>query len=137
MAAEAKNNDCLSERLILAIARAIAIKYDLKAPNPLEFHRQSGVRTPLPIVTDNGNGMLWVDKYYVAYQLDGSRVVKYVYLTKHHVFEEMSSYRAAAKERGNSVKIPGYIVRQFRNAILDMNAVGVEMWVDQDEKLPL
>lgn len=137
MSIDKKEYGSLSARMVLAIARAVAVKYDLKLPDAQEFYRQYDARIPMPLMTDNGNGVLWVDRYYVAYQLDGSRKVQYVYITRHHIQEEAASYRHAAAEKGNGVKLPGHIGRQFRSALLDMKASGVEVWVSDVEKLDL
>lgn len=44
-------------------------------------------RLALPIHLENGNGQIWVDRYYIAYMLRDN-VVRYVYLTKRYIREE-------------------------------------------------
>ena len=50
----------------------------------------------LPVIVQNANGILWVDKYYVAYQL-GTSNVHYTYVTMYHIAEEQHSWRKAGK----------------------------------------
>ena len=81
------------------------------------------------MVLKNGNGTLWVDRYYAAYRLSGQTDVRYVYITKYHILEEVYSYKAASKLRNIQVKLPGDIQKQFAYALKHMNG---NIWVDPE-----
>ncbi len=51
---------------ILDIADNIADQYALKKVNPLQFRKRYDRDIPIPLLTSNGNGCLWVDREYVA-----------------------------------------------------------------------
>lgn len=85
-------------------------------------------RFSLPLILQNRKGTLWVDKYYIAYQI-GSGDVVYTYVSRSHVFEELTSYREAAKLRGQNVKIPSDVHRSLISALRKMQAKGYEYWI--------
>ena len=97
------------------------------------LRREMFGKYPQPVILDSHSGRLWIDRYYVAYQLSGCPEVKYVYAAKHHILEETAAYRTAAK-RGNSMyTMPEEIARQFSIIRQKMRASGTDIWVDHDE----
>ena len=119
----------LNVREILVIARYIAVKHHLSCHSHMEMLRTMRGKYSPPIVRKNGNGTIWVDRYYAAYRLSGSSEVKYVYMTRYHILEEVYSYKAASKLRNTQVKLPADIQKQFAYALKHM--VG-NIWVDPE-----
>ena len=95
----------------------------------LEMLQTMRGRYPPPIVRKNGNGTIWVDRYYVAYRLYGEIDVRYVYMTRYHILEEVYSYRAASKLRNKQVKLPAEIQKQFAYALKHMDG---NIWTDPE-----
>ena len=123
----------LNSLAVYNIAKAVAEKYHLRKPDYTVFRSEMFGKFPLPVILDNSSGRLWVDRFYVAYQLDGSAEVRYVYAAKHHIFEERSAYRAAAKRHEGKCVMPKEIDRQFRIIHRKMIASGSQVWVNRDE----
>ena len=84
----------------------------------------------LPLVYENENGRLWVDKYYIAYTLC-NEVIRYAYLTHHHIKEEYSGYAAAAKTRKEPPRLPAEIMKAFNRAAVAMFLKGRRCWVEK------
>ena len=82
----------------------------------------------LPIMKQCEAGTIWVDRYYVAYQIDDGDV-HYTYISKRHLVEEVTAYRAASKERDTKVAMPLDVQRCFHVAKLDMQATGLPYWI--------
>lgn len=82
-------------------------------------------RLYLPIHLENGNGQIWVDRYYIAYMLRDN-VVRYVYLTKRYIREE----RVGCKD------YPELITREmlddFREAARNMRKTDSRIYVFSD-----
>lgn len=125
--------ESLNAMQVFNIAKYIARKYRLRLPDYCRMRSEMSGKIPQPIILDSNNGRMWVDRYYVAYQLDGMAEVKYVYIAKHHVFEEISSYRQASKLRSEDFKPSNGILQQFKCARWEMLAKGCQVWVDTDE----
>ena len=89
------------------------------------FQKGSNVQ---PILRRCEKGTLWVDKYYVAYQLGGGDV-HYTYIAKTHIGEEAYAYRQASKERGEKVALQPDILRSFRIARRKMQMTGQPYWI--------
>ena len=106
--------DCLSLRALQKAAHRTAELYGLKCPTREEMTRMynSANHYQQPVITCCENGMMWVDRYYVAYQL-GAGNVCYTYLTRYHIAEEYASCRQAAKERGKNVSLPRISANAF------------------------
>ena len=119
----------LNVREILVIARDIAVKHHLSCPCHLEMLRTMRGKYSPPIARKNRNGTIWVDRYYAAYRLSGSSEVKYVYMTRYHILEEVYSYRAASKLRNATVKLPADIQKQFAYALKHMDG---NIWIDPE-----
>ncbi len=127
----------LNSLQVYNLAKAVAEKYSLRKPDYAVLRREMFGKCPLPVILDSRNGRLWVDRFYVAYQLDGYDGVKYVYATRHHILEERSAYRASAKRQNAEYTMPEEIARQFRVIDLKMRASGTEIWIDPNEKLQI
>ena len=123
----------LNSLQVYNLAKAVAGKYGLRKPDYGVLRREMFGKYPQPVILDNHSGRLWIDRYYVAYQLSGSPEVKYVYAAKHHILEEMASYKTAAKREDTMYTMPEEIARQFRIIRQKMYASGTEIWVATDE----
>lgn len=119
----------LNVREIFFIARDIAGKHHLGCPCHLEMLQTMRGKYFPPIVRKNGNGTIWVDRYYVAYRLYESSEVRYVYMTRYHILEEVYSYKAASKLRNIQVKLPADIQKQFAYALKHMDG---NIWTDPE-----
>ena len=104
---------------ITGLAAQVAEKYDLRPVPYSALRRVYDTRFPLPVQTRSPNGQMWVDRYYIAWQL-GSGPVRYGYLTRRHIFEELTAYRAAARLRGTPVLLPADIGAAFSSALRQM-----------------
>ena len=93
-----------------------------------ELRRVYDTRFPLPVQTRSPNGQMWVDRYYIAWQL-GSGPVRYGYLTRRHIFEELTAYRAAARLRGTPVLLPADIGAAFSSALRQMRLQEKNIWI--------
>ena len=104
---------------ITGLAAQIAEKYGLRPVPYSALRRVYDTRFPLPVQTRSPNGQMWVDRYYIAWQLSGGPV-RYGYLTRRHIFEELTAYRAAACLRGTPVLLPADIGAAFSSALRQM-----------------
>ena len=104
---------------ITGLAAQIAEKYGLRPVPYSALRRVYDTRFPLPVQTRSPNGQMWVDRYYIAWQL-GSGPVRYGYLTRRHIFEELTAYRAAARLRGTPVLLPADIGAAFSSTLRQM-----------------
>ncbi len=123
----------LSIRDVFTVAMHIAVKHRLQRPDYPELVKKTIGKYPQPLVLENGKGTLWVDKYYVAYQLDGHDDVRYEYITAYHIAEETASYRIASKARGMKLGLPAEIAGQFKKAAKQMRDTGADYWLDPEE----
>lgn len=126
-----KDRSELHPKEILDIADDVADRYGLRRPSYLRMLKEFNSKYLFPMVLNNGNGTLWVDRYYVAYKLSGQTEVRYAYITKFHMLEEMYSYKTASKLRNIRVKLPVDIQKQFVFAFKHMYG---SIWVDPDWK---
>ena len=119
-----KRTDFISLRKLQQIANGTALTHGLTPPLSCVIARMyfESRKNRLPIITRCGAGMLWVDKYYVAYQL-GSGDVEYTYLSPRHISEEVVSYRAS------HTPLPKDILRCFRIAKYDMRVSNTPYWI--------
>ena len=117
-------NECLSPVEIIAIARMTAEKYKLQMPDESEIMQnyRSGKYTRLPVVVCGERGTLWVDRYYIAFQLRCGDV-HYTYLTKEHIREEVDSYCKAQAE------LPRDIEHCFMVGVAGMKKRNTRIWV--------
>ena len=115
--------------VIVMISNRVAVEFDL-AEVPRGAIRRMYDEDGLPLVYINENGRLWIDKYYIAYSLR-DEVVRYVYLTHHHIKEEYRGYAAVAKERKESIQMPVEIKKAFDRAAVAMFLKGRMCWVEK------
>ncbi len=109
---------------VYSLARRVAAGHGLVLPSFDEFAQEYFSPVPLPLVTENRSGRLWLDRYYVAVQ-NGEEPV-YVYIAKHHISEEMFNWSRASGRRNTSVDMPKSVSLQFTVALLEMNG---DVWI--------
>ena len=63
---------------------------------------------------------MYRNKFYIAVELGNERV-KYIYLSKHHIFEK-------------TITLPPEIDLQFRHAAMLMMNAGTKVWIDEKFK---
>lgn len=107
-----------------ALAEQTAERLSLELPPLSEFYWQYHSPVPLPLVRANRNGTLYLDRYYIA--ADTTGVPAYIYLTKHHISEEIYSYACASQTRGIKAELPPSISMQFTIALMEMNN---DIWI--------
>lgn len=125
----------LNSLQVYNLAKEVAEKYGLRRPDYAVLRKEMFGKYPQPVILDSHNGRLWVDRFYVAYQLDGCAEVKYVYVTRHHILEERSAFRVSAKRQNAEYTMPKEIARQFCVIDKKMRASGTEIWIDPNEDL--
>jgi len=133
-----KGRDIVSARQLIRIVNQTALINGLYAPRPEEiasmYYASEAKR--MPIIKRCANGMLWVDRYYAAFQI-GDGDVRYVYISERHIAEELNAYREASHQRGADVRLPKDILECFKKAQACMRGNGTRYWVDPEiqEKL--
>ena len=110
-------------------SRCLSFYYDLPRLEEDELYALSHADIPIPMVKHNGAGTVWYDPLYCAYRLT-DQPVKYVYISKRHIIEEIRSYRTAAALRHTKIALPPQIMRQFLTAYKFMKARGCDVWTE-------
>ena len=87
-------------------------------------------KSVISIGTRCDGGMMWVDKYYIAFQLDNGDV-QYTYLTRTHIAEECGSYKKASTERGAKISLPPDILACFRKVKRILNENDMCYWISE------
>ncbi len=128
-----ENPVCLHFIKVFRMTKYLARKYGLPLPNYDALKRTYTQKYAGPLLLHNANGRLWSDRYYIAYQLESTGELKYVYLTKYHIHEELISYRQAAKERDTENLMPKDVKRIFSKTVRIMNGEGTDIWIDEEE----
>ena len=113
---------------ILTLAEKAAAGHGLPAVPAVMFRRQYDMQIPLPIILENENGRMWLDKHYVAVQLRGGDI-QYLYVTRQHIHEEYHGYQVARLMRKIKVYVPQEIRQAFTAATRKMNAARKNNWV--------
>ncbi len=123
---------------VLHLANTVSTIYSLPFIPAKTLMQQYSTKSPMPIIMENEKGRIWVDKYYIAIQMtDG--IVRYVYLTRHHIQEEYQSYLFARRTRRNRVYLPDTIKKEFQSATSKMNRKNknyyvFEKWILKETK---
>lgn len=101
--------DSLSLTLLRRLARRLCGDLRLPVPADEALAALYADEIPQPILLNNGEMTLWIDRYYAAYQKGGG-AVRYVYLTRTHVSEEREAYEQVG------LPLPADIEEAFRAA---------------------
>ena len=106
----------------------LARRYGLRSPLQGAIAAQYAEEEPMPIQTNSPAGTLWADPYYLAYQLKGEGV-RYLYISKTHILEEVRACREASAHRGKDIRLPEDVRRAFAVAAAYMKSTGEGVWV--------
>lgn len=125
--------DYITLRALQKAATRTAELHGLKRARPDDIARMynSATRYAQPVITGCERGILWVDKLYVAYQIDDGDV-HYTYLTRLHIAEEVASYNAASREREKKIIMPADIRKCFIEAKRIMHENDMNYWVNEE-----
>jgi hypothetical protein len=127
-------------RKLWELACAVAEAHCLSMPSSYRLRLFCTDREPIPTVTVNEHGTLWIDREYVAYALT-DEAVRYVYVTRSHARAEIASYailRKGPDKRDNPPKLPLVILNQFRTALRMMNLRNSRFYLFKEvRRLPL
>lgn len=121
-----------SQLYIKLIANNLRRQLRLPCPDEAAIRDMYNSDCPMPIVMTNAHGTVWLDRYYAAFKLPGQEV-RYVYISKAHIREELSSCREVRKTRGAGFCLPPDICRQFRKALISMRKTGGDAWVETED----
>ena len=103
---------------VVRLAKYTCSILGIKPPTDAQMYTEYYSDIPIPIFLDNGGVYVWIDRYYIAYQVGFGDVI-YVYLTKTHICEE----------RASRIKLPPDIKRTFDYAFKQMNKLKTYTWV--------
>lgn len=123
----------ITGRALCKAAELTAELYGLKCPSReavWKMFNMAGVY-PQPLISVCDNGMLWVDRYYVAYQI-GDGDVHYTYLTRHHIAEECTACKEASKKRGEEITLPTDIRRCFIRVKRILEENNMNYWISEE-----
>lgn len=85
---------------VIRMAVNTAKTLGITIPNTEYLRGMISKQIPIPQVYRNDKYMLWVDRYYIAFQyLIYHQPVEYIYVTKQHIFEEVDSESFARKHK--------------------------------------
>ncbi|HRY13663.1 MAG TPA: hypothetical protein P5309_08830 [Syntrophomonadaceae bacterium] len=110
---------------IMALTHVVADHLAITLPDDAVMAGKLNLQNPHPLVVKSNFYTLWIDRYYIAYSHDDEHEIHYVYLTEHHIKEEMESYLDA---KGAS-SLPGHIEQQFRYAYQNMAEHEKKFWI--------
>jgi len=126
-----RTGECLRCGQILQIADYASEQFGLPYVDRTEFIREYNAKHSMPLRVVDGEVSMWVDKYYIAYQLeDGS--FGYIYNTRHHIREEIHGWKQAARERQEALALPNDISRIFQRCSSEMFLAGHLCWVEKN-----
>lgn len=109
----------LSYEAIVALAKIVAEDLGMQPINEGRLLQELRAYPPMPVIIDNGDVQLWVDRYDVAYSLETEKFVHYVYIAPEHAKEELPDLpelivKCKNKER---VEMMRDIMHQLKKAV--------------------
>lgn len=116
---------------LFSLAREVAARYHLKCPLARDIARNLNEPAELapPVLTRCKNGLLWVDRGYIAYCLQDDRLC-YVYLSRRFILEELRGFREAAAARGRVPALSPSVLIAYRRALNEMKLRKTRCWID-------
>ena len=112
--------------VIICIAQDIIEEYEL--PDIPERSIRDACNTGLAVFVHNGNGCIWVDGEYIAWEPAGQDIC-YAYVTRNHIHSERRSFQDVGRQRHETVRLPNDIEAAFRRAEKEMSRLD-DFWVD-------
>lgn len=87
-----RTRNALPLNLVMRLARETATATGVTVPSWKYLRAELAHAIPNPQLFENGSCLLWVDRFYIAYQTKGETCpTEYVYLTHAHISEEYRS----------------------------------------------
>lgn len=126
-----RKGECLRCGQIKKIADYISETYGLPYVDGVLLRCEYSGKQPLPLMVVNGERIMWVDRYYVAYILEDG-IIHYVYNTKHHILEEHRNWAETAKYRKKKLKMPKSVLKAFYRSGYEMFLANHQCWVDRE-----
>jgi len=130
-----KGGAAMNDSEILSVAEKLAASLDVIVEDKQAILKNMR-KTNCPTITilSNGNYTLWIDKYYIAYSKDGKPDVRYVFVSQHHVSEELTEICNMLKdcEPSDYITLSG-IREQMREALKSMAASGEDFYLAESE----
>lgn len=118
---------------IIQLADLISTEYGLEMIHISEFRRHyDNPELELPLIRLNRNGVLWMDRYYLAYMLEG-QPVRYIYLSKFHIDEEIQACKEVNYCRHSNLRLDPEIEEAFARAYKQMLLSNDSVWIMIDE----
>ena len=121
----------LDDATVVKYAQKAALKLGIKLPEPMLLFDKMSLAIPQPIILCNGEFQLWVDRYYIAYSRFDEDSISYVYLSKHHIKEEVNSFQIAARKSGMKVDLPNSIRNPFIRSLEYMKSSDTDYYIDR------
>ena len=121
----------MTDARILNLAREVAGNLGIAVKNPQRILLNMRPKSiPITTILCNKNHTLWIDKYYIAYSKTGNLDVRYVYITRNHIKEELPEIKKMLKKSGftDFITLTG-IQEQMRQALKVMTETGKEDYV--------
>ncbi len=123
---------CLSIEAIIQLADLISTEYGLEMIHISEFRRHyDNLELELPLIRLNGNGILWMDRYYLAYMLEG-QPVRYIYLSRFHIDEEIRACKEVNYCRHSNLRLDPEIEEAFARAYKQMLLSNDSIWISPE-----
>lgn len=130
----------IQNKVLCVIWRALAQKYGLPRARKErvynrdwtpEFVISADVLKP-PIVMRNDKGIVWIDRYYVAYALEGQAGYKYAAISLYELSEEIARLKAESGEKytANAIStLPPLLRADVQQAYRHMHHTGKYLWI--------
>lgn len=96
--------------MALSICELLGIHVDTS-----DLSRRFRNRKLLPVVYENNEYSIWIDRYYIAIEWNQDGKIHYAYLTRKHVYEEWHADLVSRNE-GRNIALDSSIRKQFATA---------------------
>jgi uncharacterized protein YfaT (DUF1175 family) len=117
---------------VIDIAEEVALKINIIISSKDIILKHINKALPVPMLFNNDNYQMWVDKYYIAYSNSNETKIHYVYLTKKHISEEYYSYNEVRRKRGIESYLPQDINDTFIQAINKMSFTDKNYYISKE-----
>lgn len=121
----------LNDATIVKYAQRTAFKLGIPMPEILYLREKMSLTVPQPVILSNSKYQLWIDRYYIAYSEIDEDSIMYVYLSKHHINEEIHNFIIAAKKWNVKASLPDSICVPFTKALKYMNSSNTDYFIDR------
>lgn len=109
----------LSFRDFCRLSWQLCLKCDLTPPRHRKLTALYFSPEPQPLLLEGIGARAWIDKYYMAFQVQGGPV-EYIYISRRHIEEEKQALKEVRRQRGLYLSLPQEIERAFGEAEREM-----------------